>query len=445
MPHLDLRAESVGFEHTELIPLCEITQRVIDGEIIVVPRCMQAIGYFEQLKQASLEGIRRVVGQEKAAQVEREGFEAIHSVIDADELIPITDCTYEIFGSIAPILVKKVVQEVLLRDRPFYYEAYPNVRFHVPYDVGVQKKQKFSEFLQRRGNGKITAHGPHHDSWYQCPSNGINIWIAIGPVKTGNGLSLYPQVYGKRLPCTKDGVIMRDQYFGPALNFELKPGDALVFHGEHLHSSELNSTGTTRHVVSFRITLEKPKFLNQSCHNYLYSGSSGGLMEGLVQLPAAKMFRSLVRLLQSRLNTKFLTLGRQSSPSQQGSETNSDVPMFQNTLVDFPKTIQAKSAEDKTKLIFDSSELTIGEIRPLSPEVCVARPEKHRVVAFSRYCPHEGADLAAGYLRDGCIACPWHNLPFDLENGASPCQSLRQLPVFDCLQRGDEVEVNLGA
>ncbi len=73
--------------------------------------------------------------------------------------------------------------------------------------------------------------------------------------------------------------------------------------------------------------------------------------------------------------------------------------------------------------------------------MCVARLENHRVVAFSRYCPHEGADLAGGYLRDGCIVCPWHNLPFSLKSGASPCQSLSQLTIFNCVEGSNKVEV----
>ncbi|WP_448275871.1 Rieske (2Fe-2S) protein [Nostoc sp. DSM 114160] len=49
---------------------------------------------------------------------------------------------------------------------------------------------------------------------------------------------------------------------------------------------------------------------------------------------------------------------------------------------------------------------------------------------FTRYCPYEGADLIAGYLRDQCLVCPWHNLPINLNDGASPCQSLPKLTIL---------------
>jgi nitrite reductase/ring-hydroxylating ferredoxin subunit len=36
------------------------------------------------------------------------------------------------------------------------------------------------------------------------------------------------------------------------------------------------------------------------------------------------------------------------------------------------------------------------------------RREGRRVVAYPRSCPHEGADLDAAAVTDGCLTCPWH-------------------------------------
>lgn len=414
MAHLNLQAKSVGLEYTESVPDCEISDRVRRGEVIVIPRCMQTLGYFEQLKEASLEGIRQVVGEKQAALVKEAGFEAIHTIIELDKLTSIVRCSYKIFQSLVPVLSRIVVEKVFQTKKPFYFEEEPNVRFHIPYDVAVKRKEELCKFYW---NGKITAHCPHHDSWYDCPANSINIWIAIGAVKVGNGLSLYPQVYGKRLPCTEDGKILRGQYFGEALNFELEPGDVVIFHGEHLHSSEFNSTNETRHVVSLRLTLEKPKFITESSYKFIrsHSGFVGGLFDRL----QAKM--------QSRL-PKFIN-------SFSRPQTCKQVAVFDDTSTEFPKLLQVETLDetlpDRAKLAFDSPELKVGTILPISQKLCIAKLDKHRVVVFSRYCPHEGADLAGGYLRDECVVCPWHNLPFSIESGTSPCKSLPQLTVFN--------------
>lgn len=423
MPPSNLTAKSVGLEHTETVPLNSVASRVIRGEVIVLPQCMQALGYFDELKEASLAGIRQAVGEKKAARVRAFGFEAVHTIVDLNELTTIVRYNSEIFRALAPTLLRKLVKAVFQTEKPFYFEAEPNVRFVFPYDE-VAKRKELSRF---HSSGKIIARCPHHDSWYDCPTNSINIWIAVGAVKNGNGLSLYPQVYGKRLPCTEDGTILRNQYFGRALNFELTPGDAIIFHGEHLHSSEINSTDDTCHVVSLRITLEKPKFLKKSPSQFIYSGFGGEFMALLDRLQT-KVFRQMALL---------INFSRSPTPNEQAL-------VFDDTSALFPQPLQIESGggtlTDLSKLVFDSSKLRVGEIRPLSPTLCVARLRKHRVVVFSRQCPHEGADLAAGYLVDGCVVCPWHNLPFSMNSGASPCQSVPRLTVFDYSESGEKGE-----
>ena len=40
-----------------------------------------------------------------------------------------------------------------------------------------------------------------------------------------------------------------------------------------------------------------------------------------------------------------------------------------------------------------------------------------KVHAMDNSCPHAGANLAGGYIEQGCIVCPKHNWPFRLEDG----------------------------
>jgi nitrite reductase/ring-hydroxylating ferredoxin subunit len=420
MINTELKAKSIGIDRTEVVPSCEIVERVKHGEVIIVSRCLQSIGYFECLQETSLRAIERVVGQEKADKVKQEGFEAIHTIIDIDQLESIVNTSYEVFHALAPTLAKQIVQSIFQVKTPFYFEEYPNVRFHVPYDVVVKKIEEFSQFYW---NGKVTAHGPHHDSWYYCPTNCINVWIALGSVTVGNGLTLYPQVYGKRLPCTKDGKILHNQYFGRSLKFELEPGDAILFRGEHLHGSEINCTPATRYVVSLRMTLEKPRFLGRSPYqeDYIY---------------AKIQDKPLPKLNQFLINTARILKKRIKSILNRGKSLNyiispSEHRVFDDTSANFPQMLLIEKIEPKLsqKLAFNPLDLPIGTIKPISGQWCIVRLDDQQAVVFSRYCPHEGADLAGGYLREDCVVCPWHNLPFSFNNGASPCQSLARLEV----------------
>jgi nitrite reductase/ring-hydroxylating ferredoxin subunit len=101
---------------------------------------------------------------------------------------------------------------------------------------------------------------------------------------------------------------------------------------------------------------------------------------------------------------------------------------------------QTQSAKDFESIPL--SELPVGTVRAVSSGVCVARLSEEEVVALSRRCPHQGGDLATGFVEDGKIVCPWHNIPFDARTGESPCKSLHSLRQFACELRGDQVVVS---
>jgi nitrite reductase/ring-hydroxylating ferredoxin subunit len=57
-------------------------------------------------------------------------------------------------------------------------------------------------------------------------------------------------------------------------------------------------------------------------------------------------------------------------------------------------------------------------------------PAGVRVVAA--HCPHRGAPLVDGFVREGLLVCPWHRSVFSLETGqvvSGPCR--RQLEIFE--------------
>ena len=42
------------------------------------------------------------------------------------------------------------------------------------------------------------------------------------------------------------------------------------------------------------------------------------------------------------------------------------------------------------------------------------------IVAMDDYCPHAGAPLSEGVLRDGLVWCSWHGFRFDAKTGECP-------------------------
>lgn len=409
LPKLALRAERISLDGIEPVPLREIKKRVFRGEVIVVHKCLQAIGWLDKMEATSLTGIRSALGEAAAAAVARKGLQFLHEAIDPDDLPWLMKSLYEHYRPLTPVLARKVLHNALGINRGFYYEETVNVRFHVPFDFAAKNNDRRK--LAEVWCGKVTPHCPHHDSWYECPVNAFNIWMALSPVKAGNGMTIFPEMFGKRLPCTKDGRMVANQFLGRPLNFTLDPGDALIFHGEHLHSSEINITDETRHVVSLRLTLDEPRYYGPSSAKFAYSAPPAGLWNRVSGLWGRRS-----AALRSLFN---------------GKKPGEVVPAFADTSALFPKPLSNNfGAEHDANPSFDPAALPIGEIRPISKTHCAARLAVDQVVVFQRSCPHEGADLAGGRIKDGCVICPWHNLPIDLTTGASPCSSLRKIKVL---------------
>jgi len=145
---------------------------------------------------------------EVASQVERAGFDRIHEFVQPGDIPRVTDAVYEIVTANANDVLVKLVPGTFSGGGSYYFERSPNVRFHIPFDIAAAYRKQFDKFAETHGQGKIAAHGPHRDPWVDCPDNVINVWIAIGPVRRGNGLTVFTQDYGTDF-AFRDGYIMR--------------------------------------------------------------------------------------------------------------------------------------------------------------------------------------------------------------------------------------------
>ncbi len=88
------------------------------------------------------------------------------------------------------------------------------------------------------------------------------------------------------------------------------------------------------------------------------------------------------------------------------------------------------------------ADVAIGEVRGVSPALCVARLADGEVIAVTRRCPHSGGDIANGWVDGDAVVCPWHNLPFNGKTGRSPCNSLPALRRVKCEIAGDEIVID---
>lgn len=378
-----------------------LIRRLLEGEVAVVRGGLQRAGLMDDFVRLSFETIARVLGEDVARAVAAVGFERIHEVVKPEDLPRLTDAIYAVVTERAADDLERLIPATFGAGRSYYFETAPNVRFHIPFDETRKQAALFDAFAEKRGEGKLAAHGPHRDSWLDCIDNGLNIWIAIGRVQRGNGLTIYRNEYRASQRFTAHGDIADGEPLTQPLTFDLAPGDFVLFHTDQLHGSALNCTDETRYVISYRMSFERPHFPRGHYHSYRSSRLARGPLSSVAFVPAL-LQPSYVRSLGERAAKRLLPR----APAQAGP-------------------VESLPGEPDLR----AASLAVGEIRPASPTTCVARMGETEYVAFSRRCPHKGADLANGFVAEGRIVCPWHNLPFDPATGASPCESLRPLAV----------------
>ena len=411
-----LEIESVG-------KIDGLVGRILGGEVLVLRGGLKRLGLYRLLVDATIVGIRQAVGEDVARKVEEAGFDRIHEWVRPEDIPAVTDAAYKEITAIAHVVLGRLVPDLFPDGGPYYFERSPNVRFHIPFDLAATHRREFDKFARKMGDGKITAHGPHRDPWVDCPANAINVWIAVGPVQRGNGLTIFKDDYRAKFEF-EDGYVADGTPLHRPLNFDLQPGDAVLFHSNHLHGSELNRTNRTRYVVSYRITFGKPYYPHGHYHHYLHAGLASGPFRWLSAIPQNLQWSFLVYQV-ARLRHKITGKGRMT-----GRDASAE-PV----------------ASKRTPTIVNNSlavaDLPVGAILPVSRTVCVARLDNEHFVALGRRCPHMGGDLAGGWIDDGKLVCPLHSLPFDPDTGASPCHSLPPLRRYACSVRDGRVHIDL--
>jgi len=70
---------------------------------------------------------------------------------------------------------------------------------------------------------------------------------------------------------------------------------------------------------------------------------------------------------------------------------------------------------------------------------------KEQFFAIDDFCPHMGASLAAGYVEDGLVACPWHAWQFCVNDGSWCDNPKLKVDCFEVRIDGDEIQVAVPA
>jgi len=365
--------------------MAEVKKRVSHGEIIVIRECLQSIGIYHEICDFFYKQINKIIGNDRTRRLKSAGIEKIHNFIDVEEMIPIADSIKSNFKPQQLRYLEDIVKVCFNYNERFYFCADPIIRIHPPFDYVNSKPGNVPKLKSYGGGGKLGVHDPHTDSMVNCPTNNVNIWIAMGRVNVGNGLNIWPQHYGKHIDNPGGHNVNPNDYLGAPINFSLSSGDIVLFRGEHLHGSNLNWTDETRFSISYRITFETPVFPVGSRQVYLDSETNESLI-------------------------------------YDGLDSNAETILYEPTLNDSEKGNLTKT---------NPSNIDTYIIEPFSGDLAVVNLDNGKRVIISRYCTHEGADLCGGYIRDGNIVCPKHNLPFSLKDGTSPCLTLNSLKIID--------------
>lgn len=69
---------------------------------------------------------------------------------------------------------------------------------------------------------------------------------------------------------------------------------------------------------------------------------------------------------------------------------------------------------------------------------------KGEFFACENECPHQGAPLSSGIVKDGYLSCPRHGYRFELKSGKCLDSPDFTLKVFPVSIQGDEIHVDLG-
>lgn len=404
----------------------DILPAVRQGEVVVLPGALRRLGIHAEIVEVALAAIRDVCGPVAAERVAHAGLEKLHEILDGEQMEAAVHAVHARLVPRYAMHLKAIGHGVLGLRRPFYIHRGLMVRFFAPYAVEAQHAERFA---QRKNIGALSGHPPHQDHWYYTPLNALNVWMAIGRVEPENGLSIFTDAWGAAL-ASDGGQVHPAQYLGEPLSLACEAGDVVLFHSRHVHASAINLTSSTRCVVTSRLCTERPvavltRDLGTAC---LYSPLVGTRFERFAIAATKVSTVYVLERLKGYLSEAATALERRLAiaPVRFAARATRRVCRYRRGDVHLhvPAALRRSVAPPARP-----GDVAEGQIAALDADTCIARVAG-RLHAFERRCPHQGADLALGYVREGRVYCPWHNYWFDPASGRGPCAAIRALRTY---------------
>lgn len=232
-------------------------QEALSGQMFLVRGALQHCGMLEPVRQMTFSAVAETVSSRIAHDLANRGLEQLHTLVTLPQASAVRSALETRLMPLSAPMALAFLDLLARQSAPIYLCKHFGVRIMMPQDAIAAYRSALEDAI-----GFMLPHDLHMDSWYNTGVNSINLWIAVSRVRRGNGLLIYPEVYGKEIEW-RGGSIDPDARLGTPVNFEMEAGDVLVFAGDHLHSSEPNVTNETRYVLTKRISLGAPRYSMQ--------------------------------------------------------------------------------------------------------------------------------------------------------------------------------------
>jgi len=404
-----------------------LLNRCLSGEIFIIPRFLQKTGLLDTVHNALLRAVKDNCGTGVAGRINTHNSEKLHEHLPPASFPEITRSIDDFLREDLIAIYKKILKVGFGYDDPIWVLGHIISRMIIPFDKTLPSRDKYTQFSKQR-QGRVTTLRPHRDCWYAEPLSCINLWLPFSNTMPGNGIAIFPDEYANALNYVPDLGITRDQRISAPVELYMHAGDALMFHANHLHGSELNHTKETRCSLSIRLALSDPRSSSKSPNRYRRVAVSRPL--------------SFLQLHRNKKIKKFATrLYRPDIENNAGPAAN--LQQVDDTLADSDRSLSPGPYNGRYTGEISLSELSYSEPVAVSREHMLIRinvGKSDQVWRMERRCPHEGADLSLGRVEGNNIRCPWHNLPIDITTGISLCKTLRSIPSRKCRIEGDVVK-----
>lgn len=221
---------------------------VLAGRIVIVVSWLNRHGMLEAVRRETFGALAGAASLHSAQELERHGLERLHTLVTAPQVSAARTILETRLRPVATRIALTFAASLSRQRAPIYLGDHSGVRIMLPEQTIATHRTAFGELT-----GFMVPHDLHRDSWYNTGINSINLWMAISRVRKGNGLLVFPDAY-------QGDARQQGTPVGRPLNFEMEPGDVLLFAGDHLHSSEPNTTNETRYVLTKRLSLGAPRY-----------------------------------------------------------------------------------------------------------------------------------------------------------------------------------------